>query len=142
MAQKIFNVVRSIPILQGQAQRMKIFANPQTKSNTSTMDLNNKRLFFWLPQLPCILITNILQRDPLCWSTTFGLLPTLLIDLPPENVDYSSRIIRMVLLPKNSYIITQILKELILISMSQMIQSIIKSFIHSKSKYKHINLSI
>ena len=53
----------------------------------------------------------------------------------------SSRIIRTILLPKNSHILTQILRELILISKPQMILSVTKSFIHSESKYKHIKLS-
>ena len=44
MAQKIFNVVRSTPTLRSHAERMKILVTSQTKSNTSTIDLNNKRL--------------------------------------------------------------------------------------------------
>ena len=60
MKHKIFNVVQSTSTPWGHAQRMKILVNAN-RVNTSTIDLNNKRLTILIVSTTCIMITNIFQ---------------------------------------------------------------------------------
>ena len=46
MTLEIFNVVRSTHTPQGHAQRIQILVTSKKKSNTSTINLNNKKLSF------------------------------------------------------------------------------------------------
>ena len=63
MTHKIFNVVRSTPTLWDHAQRIKILVNLK-RFNTSTIDLNNKRLPLSIIVTTCIPITDILSEIP------------------------------------------------------------------------------
>ena len=53
MTCKVFNVIRSIPTLRGHARRIKILVNLK-RVNTSTIDLNNKRVTNHSRRVACI----------------------------------------------------------------------------------------
>ena len=137
MTHKIFYVVRSTPTPQDHAKRMKILVNPQTESNTSTIDLNNKRLHL-------LIVATSLYLD---YQYSSVRSPRLLLisnswTFSKASDRSSSQRIRAVVLPKNSHTFIQELRELILVFKSQMILSVIKSLLYLVSKYKQIKLPI
>ena len=114
MTPEIFNVVRSISISRSHAKRIKILITSQKESNISTIDLDNKRLSL-------LIAATSLYLDYQYSSTRFPRFVLIINSWTlskaadrssPEDVDHSSQRIQMLLLPKNTYTFTKVLREL------------------------------